>query len=805
MTTLNLPFITNDWTIQLTAIPEYPEFKKPFNQPLDYFILEMMANSNHPKITPAMKTEINTKLLPNIDMKTGILKSVPYQPYGLGRVYGSGDRSIIPMAKVIKHTVFKYMGWSDIDMMKGHMSIAYEMGKSVGVEFKNIKRYIDHFDEVCAEVREFYQLDTEENYLDDDQIKWLFCLMMYGGGLECWVTGLEKGDEKGGYLPKQIRNKTIYSPFAREYKNETKQIINRIYNVNKPLIRKLRKEDEEIHETKGRVASYWFQIIENHILYIVYKLLCEMNIIIPRVCGPEYDGLCLPQSIPYDKTDVITKVNTHIFEQTGMNIRMKFKEYKDFVLQEFIEQRHVFIPPVFATSVEAVVDDEDENADDEYIQWKIKFEKEWCKIKNNGVFIRRFELMGQTSLVFQTEKLLITAYKHECYFKTEKGKKKRVPFILEWLEDKKMRCYDTVQCVPPPLICPPNVYNLWIQSPFETQPITKDDPDFNMEAVSVFASHLKTLCGNNMTTYKYVCEWIAHSIQKPAEKVGVALNMISEEGIGKNIFVNVLVELYGGSSKKLETSQPERDIWGSFNDLMADAFLVILLETDKRNSSGHDGKIKNLITDETLTINPKGKTPFTVNSYHRYIQLTNNTDPVQTSKGDRRNVIIRCSDENKGNIEYFKRISELFKSPNALRSIYWCFKVMDISTFSIGEKIITEYHKEIIGHNENPLVMFMKWFIENHHGIVELSSVELLAKFTDWKTQNRFKFGEGMNTLSLLKKLKLDLRIPEEYMEIQKGRTSNTRLFDTQRLAQFFGMTYLEPDENTDTETSDDM
>ncbi len=791
MTTLTLPFILNDWTIQLTAIPEYPEFTKSFNEPLDYHILEMMTNSNHPKLTSEMKAEITSKLLPNIDMKTGILKSLPYQPYGLGRVYGTGDRSIIPMAKVVKHTVLKYMGWTDIDMVKGHMSIAYEMGKNVRIEFKNIKRYIDHFDEICEQTREFYQLDSNENYLEDDQIKWLFCLMMYGGGLSCWVDGLEEGDLKGGYKPKKLRNKTIYSPFALEYKTETKQIIDRIYNTNKPLVRKLRKEEEEIHETKGRVASYWFQIIENHILYTVYELLCGMKIIKPRVCGREYDGLCLPQTIPFDKSEVIVKVNSHIREQTGMSILMKFKEYKDYVLPEFIEQRLAFIPPVFATSVEVVIDDEDANADDEYVQWKTKFEKEWCKIKNNGTFIRRFELMGKTSLVFQTEKLLITAYKHECYFKTEKGKKKRVPFILEWLDDTKMRCYDAVQCVPPPLLCPSNVYNLWIPSPFETQPITKDDPDFHMEAVSAFATHVKTLCGNNMETYKYVCEWIAHSIQKPAEKVGVALNFISEQGVGKNIFTDVLVALYGGNSKKLETSQPERDVWGSFNDLMADAFLVVLSETDKRNSSGHDGKIKNVITDETLTINPKGKTPFTMNSYHRYIQLTNNTDPVQTSKGDRRNVIIRCSDQNKGDSDYFKRITELFKSPNALRSIYWCFKLMDISAFHIGHKIITEYHEEIIGHNENPLLLFMKWFVENHYGIVELSPVELLAKFTDWKTSNRFKFGENMNTLSLLKKLKLELRIPEECMEIHKTMYSNTRFFDTKRLAQFLGMDYL--------------
>jgi phage/plasmid-associated DNA primase len=72
---------------------------------------------------------------------------------------------------------------------------------------------------------------------------------------------------------------------------------------------------------------------------------------------------------------------------------------------------------------------------------------------------------------------------------------------------------------------------------------------------------------------------------------------------------------------------------------MANTFLVILSETDKRNSYGADGKIKGLITDAPLVINPKGKDAFEIISYHRVVQLTNSADPVKTSKDDRRNWI----------------------------------------------------------------------------------------------------------------------------------------------------------------------
>jgi hypothetical protein len=358
--------------------------------------------------------------------------------------------------------------------------------------------------------------------------------------------------------------------------------------------------------------------------------------------------------------------------------------------------------------------------------------------------------------------------------------------------------------MPPPLVCPKNIFNLWIPSPFESQPITKDDKDFNLSAVQAFTSHIETLCNHDKKTYDYVSSWIAHSIQKPAEKVGVALNFISDEGVGKNIFTNTLVELYGGISKKAESSQPERDIWGSFNEMLVDAYLIILNETDKRNTFGSEGKIKALITDETLPINIKGKSGFTMNSYHRIIQNTNNEDPVNTHKGDRRNVIIRCSDENKGDAEYFKNLVDKLKEPNALRSIYWCFKMTDIKDFRIGQKIITQYHSEIVKHNMNPLELFMQWFVENNTGVVQLSSPGLLEKFNEWRRAHGFKFGENMNALSLVKKISLTLKIPAEYMAIKKTKQMNYRLFDTDRIGEFLKMDFTEDDTGSVGETDEE-
>lgn len=807
-TLLNLPFIKNDWTISLGDLPKYAEFKGQFIQQLDTHILKMCMESNNLNITPLMKQEIEDKIIKNINTNTGELSVFHEQRNSIGRFYPNGNVSLIPHSKYIKHTVFKYLGWKDLDMVKGHMTIACEMGKTVGLCLNSINKYISSFDEICDEARQFYQLDEDENALTNDNIKYLYCLMMYGGGISRWVTELQNGDDKSGYKSKQIKNADKYSPFAKAFKDETKNVIDRIYTKNPGMVRKLKKPDEELYKTKSSVASYWFQAIENHILHIVYCHLCEQKLIRPKYCGLEYDGLCIPPFLKQvDEDQLINDINTLIRLKTGLDIRMKFKDYSPaFVLEDIIQIRNEFSPPIVETPDVEIGEPNPELGLDgdiavKYMKWKKDFEKEWCKIKNNGIFVRRYqETSGEISLVFHTRNLLTTAYEHICDFTMVKNVPKRVSFIQKWLTDKTMRCYESMQCIPPPLVCPKNVYNLWIDSPFEAQPIDDKHPDYNEDAVSAFAHHIEILSNHDKTTFEYVCNWIAQSIQRPGEKMGVALNFIGDQGIGKNTFTDILVELYGGTKKKVESAQPERDVWGQFNDLMVSAFLVILNETDKRNTIGHDGKIKACITDSTITISPKGKTSFTMDSYHRFIQNTNNEDPTQTSKSDRRNVIIRCSDEKKGETEYFKELNKVLHSPNALRSIYWEFKSMDISGFNRGDKIMTEYHDTIIQYNEDPLRLFMKSFVETNAGVVEVTPVELLTIFSRWRADTKIKFGEHMNVLSLLKQIKFKLNPPEDSFYTKHTRGGNIKCIDTDKMAAFLGMEHL-----TETEMDDSI
>jgi hypothetical protein len=557
-------------------------------------------------------------------------------------------------------------------------------------------------------------------------------------------------------------------PRFRAYDREMKRIQKEL--VTRPEYRGLCETIPEYKASQNyngcainRILCYYENIILGHAIHLVNSLAIEIAILM-------FDGLMVYGDF-YNSPELLQDIQTYVnSKMPDLNMKWSYK-YHD---------NSIYIPDDF---------NPDDVAQDPYSEWKEKFESEYCKIKNQALFIRKYEQDGKTHIILQKEPELVTAWKHESYVETDdKGKDKRVSFIDKWLKDGEMRCYDDTECIPPPLVCPPNIFNLWTPSPYESQPITKDDPDFDMTAMRIFAQHIKTLCGNDLEVYQYVCGWIAHSIQKPAEKFGVALNFISAQGIGKNIFTDTLGQLYGGKSKVLDTAQPERDVWGDYSELMINAYVVVLSEVGKQNFHGTDGRVKKLITDTTVPINPKGKTKFIMNSYHRYILLTNDIDPVVTSEGDRRNVIIRCSDENKGDTEYFTTLIETLRRPHALRSIYWSFRTMDIHEMRVGDLISTSYHKDIISYNENPLRTFILWFIDKYTDdeVIELSAAQLMSDFTLWKHDHRFKFGDHMNSSSLVKKMRMELLIPEEHMSLRKSKYHNVRMYNITALKRMF-------------------
>ncbi|KAJ1632472.1 hypothetical protein T492DRAFT_1114131 [Pavlovales sp. CCMP2436] len=174
-------------------------------------------------------------------------------------------------------------------MVKGHPTIAVEMAKTCGMTpLIGVQYYIDYFDTIVKETSEYYSAD-EDNILDDGDVKMLFNAIIYGGGFTTWKKALS--DPKKVEKTKKLRNTTMRLDFITNFKNDIVRFNNEVYKKNKSLIAKVTKNSKTPYEKKGTTASYWFQIIENHILHNVAVLLLKKGVMLPYRYRLEYDEM----------------------------------------------------------------------------------------------------------------------------------------------------------------------------------------------------------------------------------------------------------------------------------------------------------------------------------------------------------------------------------------------------------------------------------------------------------------------------------------------------------------------------------
>ena len=382
-----------------------------------------------------------------------------------------------------------------------------------------------------------------------------------------------------------------------------------------------------------------------------------------------------------------------------------------------------------------------------YEYMKKDFETTHCKIINKALFIHEYN--GCNS--FMKRQNLLDAYEHLHYKDLDEEKIVLRPFINKWLKDEQIRSYDDIETFPPPLICPSNMYNLW--TPFAMEKITT----WENKDIGVFLNHFKIMCNHEEETFDYLIKWLAQMVQYPAIKTTM-LFFQGEEGCGKGTMFKI-IKLMFGSSKYLETISPERDVWGQFNPLMANSFFVYLSELSKKQTYDAEHKIKALITDTDFQVNIKGKDSFSTNSYHRWGGSSNDEEPINTHKGDRRKILVSSSNELKGNTDYFDMINECVDDVNYIKSFFEYLKnIPDMDKFHTIPRPITEYQKSLCELSITPIEAFVKDMVSNTDELeLIMTTKEMFEKFKEYLCESKtnydiniIKFGVRLNNLKLV-------------------------------------------------------
>ena len=321
-----MKFLKN-WTIDPSKIPAYATFKSPFTLDLDQSILNIMSNHKDSNFN-----EDRLKLLQPIisAMNGNQLKIKHNNRFNMGRFYANNSISPICVSRHIKHTLFHYLDWVDIDMVKGHPSILYSIAKNNGIELPTMKMYLDNPDSILKQLIDFYSC---ENKLTTNDVKGIFNIKIYGGNHNTWIEAMGKEG-------KEISTNSIH-PIEAAYDDEIKTIINIVYLNNKAIADIIKGDETNEYKIKNKVMSYFCGTIENEILYITYKFLVSKNIIEDKKCALEYDGLCFKKPDGIDMSEIILELNHKIKKDTNLDVKMKLKGYDpEYVHQDIINERN---------------------------------------------------------------------------------------------------------------------------------------------------------------------------------------------------------------------------------------------------------------------------------------------------------------------------------------------------------------------------------------------------------------------------------------------------------------------------------
>lgn len=196
----------------------------------------------------------------------------------------------------------------------------------------------------------------------------------------------------------------------------------------------------------------------------------------------------------------------------------------------------------------------------------------------------------------------------------------------------------------------PHVYNRWRGLSLKPKP-----GDWSL----YYDNLLNNMCGGNLPHCNYVLDWMAHGVQHPEEKPGVAIVFRSDErGTGKSTVCRYYSELFGAHG--LEVSSTDH-LTGRFNGHLETLIVLVVNEAIWAGDHSSESVLKALITEPNITIENKHRAVQQRPSYLRVMMTANSSWVVPAGWSERRFLVLEASDRMVGKAKYWSELSRQMK------------------------------------------------------------------------------------------------------------------------------------------------
>ena len=290
---------------------------------------------------------------------------------------------------------------------------------------------------------------------------------------------------------------------------------------------------------------------------------------------------------------------------------------------------------------------------------------------------------------------------------------------------------------------------------------------------------LQWLCGEEGVTDPIVTQWVlrwcAYPLRHRGAKMRTAVVMHGTEGTGKNMFWEVVKDIYGPYGAFITQFQ----LQSQFNDWASRKMFVIANEVVTRMELKHlVGYLKNLVTESRIPIETKNMPVREEDNHMQLVFLSNELRPLHISPGDRRYAVIRTPGPRPA--AYYAEVAEEIANGGMSRFYQYLLDEIDIGDFNEHTKPpITEAKTDLIELGLSSTQLF--WH-ELYEGIISLPygpclSNDLYRAYQVWCARNGEKLPARVNVFSHefmnmngVTRLKLRVANPSRPAEEKKQR-----------------------------------
>jgi hypothetical protein len=139
----------------------------------------------------------------------------------------------------------------------------------------------------------------------------------------------------------------------------------------------------------------------------------------------------------------------------------------------------------------------------------------------------------------------------------------------------------------------------------------------------------------------YIIKWNACAVQHPDQQAEAAIVFLGDRGTGKGTLGKTMCRIFG--QHQLHLSSPEH-LTGRFNSQLRQCAFLFADEAYGPRDRSAEGTLKRIITEDTLTIEYKGRDIIEVPNLLHVMMASNNDWVIPAGAHERRFVVQRVSD-----------------------------------------------------------------------------------------------------------------------------------------------------------------